>query len=189
MPGRRTVLAAAAAALGLLLLHAAISGCDHDEVQHLHGAFLVSQGKVPFRDFLEQRHPVIYFLLAPAARIFDGSPRALVFAVRAADLLLLAAAVAVFLRLARRQLRDPAATWPILVPLGCFFFARNSMEGRPDPWMALLCLLALWQWAEFLREGGLRRAALAGLSTGLAVAILPQALALARLPALGTVPF
>jgi hypothetical protein len=95
----------------------------------------------------------------------------------------------VFLRLARRQLRDPAATWPILVPLGCFFFARNSMEVRPDPWMALLCLLALWQWAEFLREGGLRRAALAGLCTGLAVAVLQKALAFAGLLALGTVPF
>ena len=189
MPGRRTVFAAAVAALALLLLHAAISGCDHDEVQHLHGAFLVSLGKVPFRDFLEQRHPVVYYLLAPAARAFDGSPRALVFAVRAADLVLLAAGVAIFLRLARRQLRDPAATWPILLPLGCFFFARNSMEVRPDPWMALLCLLALWQWAEFLREGGLRRAALAGLCAGLAVAILQKALAFAGLLALGTVPF
>jgi 4-amino-4-deoxy-L-arabinose transferase-like glycosyltransferase len=189
MPGRRTVLAAAVAALGLLLLHAAISGCDHDEVQHLHGAFLVSQGKVPFRDFLEQRHPVIHYALAPAARAFDGSPRALVFTVRAADLLLLVAALWILLRLARPHLRDSGALWPVLVPLGCFYFARNSMEVRPDPWMALLCLAALWQWALYLREGGLRRAAVAGLCTGLAVAVLQKALAFAGLLALGTVPF
>lgn len=189
MPGRRTVLAAAVAALGLLLLHAAISGCDHDEVQHLHGAFLVSQGRVPFRDFLEQRHPLIYYALAPAARAFDGSPRALVFAARALDLVLLGAGLAVFLRLARRHLRDPAATWPILLPLGCFFFARNSMEVRPDPWMAFLCLVALWQWADFLRGGTLRRAALAGLCVGLSIAVLQKALAFAGLLALGTVPF
>lgn len=189
MPSRRTALAVAAAALALLVVHAAISGCDHDEVQHLHGAFLVSQGEAPFRDFLEQRHPVIYYLLAPAARAFDGSPRALVFAVRSMDLLLLAALLWIFLRLARPHLRDPRAVWPVLVLLGSFFFLRNSMEVRPDPWMALLCLLALWQWASYLRGGGLGRAALAGLCAGLAVAVLQKAVVFAGLLAVGTAPF
>jgi hypothetical protein len=188
MPGRKTVLAAAAAALALLFVHAALSGCDHDEVQHLHGAFLVSQGKLPFRDFLEQRHPVVYYALAPAARLFDGSPRALVFAVRALNLVFLVAAIAVFLRLCRPYLRDARAAWPVLVPLGCFWLARNSMEVRPDPWMALLCVVALWQWAAYLRDGRLRRAAVAGLCVGLAVAVLQKAVAFAGLLALGTVP-
>ena len=188
MPGRRTVLATAAAALALLFVHAAISGCDHDEVQHLHGAFLVSQGNLPFRDFLEQRHPVVYYALAPATRLFDGSPHALVFAVRSLDVVLFAAALLVFLRVCRPYVRDPRAVWPLLVPLGCFWLARNSMEVRPDPWMALLCLVALWQWAAYLREGGLRRAAIAGLCVGLAVAVLQKAVAFAGLLALGTLP-
>ena len=188
MPGRKTTLAVAAAAIALLLVHAAISGCDHDEVQHLHGAWLVSQGKVPFRDFLEQRHPVIYYALAPAVRSFEGSPRALIFAVRALDLMLLVASLAVFLRLVRPLVRDRDVLWPVLLLLGCFFFARNSMEVRPDPWMSLSCLLALWQWASYLRGGKLWNAALAGLCVGIAIAILQKAFAFAGLLAIGTIP-
>ena len=189
MPGRRTVLAAVLLALALLFVHAAISGCDHDEVQHLHGAFLVARGEAPFRDFLEQRHPLIYYGLAPMTRAFDGSPRALVFAVRAVDLVLLTSLLFVFLRLARPHLRDPRALWPLLVPLGSFFFLRNSMEVRPDPWMAFLCLVALWQWAAYLRGGGLRRAAVAGFCVGLAVAVLQKAVAFAGLLVVGSIPF
>jgi 4-amino-4-deoxy-L-arabinose transferase-like glycosyltransferase len=188
MPGRRTALAIAAAAIALLFVHAAISGCDHDEVQHLHGAWLVSQGKVPFRDFLEQRHPVIYYALAPAVRALDGSPRALIFAVRTFDLLLLVAALAVFLKLVRPLLRDRDAFWPVLLLLGSFFFARNSMEVRPDPWMAFFCLVALWQWAAYLRGGKPWHAALAGVSIGVAIVVLQKAFAFAGLLAIGTVP-
>jgi len=181
-------MAAAAASLGLLTIHAAISGCDHDEVEHLHAAWLVSQGQVPFRDFLEQHHPTVFYVLAPVARALDGSPRALIFAARSLDLLLLAAALLVFLRLVRPLLRDRAALWPPLLLLGTFFFARNSMEVRPDPWMSVLCLAALWQWTVYLREGGLRRAAAAGLCLGLAIVFLQKALAFAGLLALGTLP-
>jgi 4-amino-4-deoxy-L-arabinose transferase-like glycosyltransferase len=188
MPGRRTILAVAAATIALLLVHAAISGCDHDEVQHLHGAWLVSQGKVPFRDFLEQRHPVIYYALAPAIRAFEGSPRALIFAIRSLDLLLLVVGLAVFLRLVRPFVPDRDALWPVLLLLGCFFFARNSMEVRPDPWMSFFCLLALWQWASYLRGGKLWNAALAGLCIGIAIAILQKAFAFAGLLAIGTIP-
>jgi 4-amino-4-deoxy-L-arabinose transferase-like glycosyltransferase len=183
---RRTALIAAGAALAFLLVHAAISGCDHDEVQHLHAAWLVSQGEAPFRDFLEQHHPTGFYLLAPVTRALAGSPRALVFAIRALNLLVLALALAAFLRLARPLLRDRDALWPPLLLLGSFFFARNSMEVRPDTWMSALCVLALWQWSAYLREGRLRSAALAGFCAGLAVVFLQKAVAFAGLMALGT---
>lgn len=171
----------------LLVFHAARSGPDHDEVAYLHGAWLISQGEQPYRDYMEHHHPTLDFVLAPLAPHFEGSPRAFLFAARLFNLLLLALLLAVFNRIVRPLLRDPAVTWPPLLLLGCFFFVRNSMEVRPDPWMAVLCLVGLWQWLVYLRaDGRLLNAALSGLCFGAAYAVLPKALYFLGLVALGT---
>src|SRR6202521_5088871 len=132
MVGARLVHAGLAATFGLLLVHAAISGCDHDEIVHLHVAWLVSNGERPYVDFLEQHHPPAAYLLAPLAHALEGYPRALVFAARSLDLLVLGGTLLAFSAMARRLVRDPRVAWPPLLLAGCFLFLRNSMEVRPD---------------------------------------------------------
>jgi hypothetical protein len=183
----RIVHALLAATAAAIVLHAAISGCDHDEVEHLHAAWLVSQGERPFVDFLEQHHPATWYLLAPLARALEERPRAFAFAARCLDLGLIGLTIAAFTAMARRLLRDRSAAWPPLLLAGCFLFLRESMEVRPDPWMAALAAVALWQWTGFLRGGGLASAALAGLALGGSIVFLQKAVAFAALLALGTV--
>ena len=36
-----------------------------DELEHLHAAWCITQGQVPFRDFFEHHTPALYYLLAP----------------------------------------------------------------------------------------------------------------------------
>jgi 4-amino-4-deoxy-L-arabinose transferase-like glycosyltransferase len=183
----RIAQAALATGFALLVLHAARSGFDHDEVEHLHAAWLVSQGQTPYHDFFEQHHPPLFYLLAPLAGVLQGSPRALVFAARALNLMLLGVVLAVFTALVRPLLRDRRSAWAPLLLVGCFFFARNSMEVRPDPWMSLFCVLGVWQWVTYLRSvGGARHAALAGLCFGAAIAFLPKAIFFVGLVGLGT---
>lgn len=171
----------------LLIFHAARSGFDHDEIEHLHAAWLVSQGQKPFQDFMEQHHPTLFYLLAPLASLLEGSPRGLVFAGRVLNLALLAALLAILGAVVRPLLRDGWAAWPSLLLLGCFVFVRNSMEVRPDPWMNLMCFAGFWQWVRYLRSPGrLLHAALAGLCFGAAFAFLPKALYFVGLVGLGT---
>ncbi len=171
----------------LLILHAARSGYDHDEVVYLHASWLVSQGEKPFQDFMEHHHPTLLYLLAPLAHLLQGFPRRLVFAARLINLALLASLLAIFTQLVKPLLRNRDAAWAPLVLLGCFFFLRNSMEVRPDPWMSVLCFTGLWQWLLYLRNAGrLRPAVLAGLCFGAATAILPKAAFFLALVALGT---
>jgi hypothetical protein len=186
MLGPRMVHAALAGVAALLVVHAAISGCDHDEVEHLHAAWLVSQGERPFVDFLEQHHPPAAYLLAPLAHALEGRPRALVLAARLGDLLLLAATIAAFSAMARRIVRDEGAAWPPLLLATCFLFLRNFLEVRPDPWMTALATVALWQWSSYLRGASLASAAFAGLALGGSIAFLQKAFAFAGLLALGT---
>ena len=183
----RLVPALVVATAGFLLVHAAISGYDHDEIVHLHSAWLIWSGERPYADFLAQHHPAAAYLLAPLAHALDGHPHALVFAARFLDLLLLAVTLLAFHRMARRLVRDPRwAAWAVLLLGGSFFFLRNSMEVRPDPWMCALAAVALWQWTTYLRGGSLAAAAWAGLALGGSITFLQKAFAFAALVAIGT---
>ncbi|MGO9828777.1 MAG: hypothetical protein ACLPJH_01455 [Myxococcaceae bacterium] len=171
----------------LLVFHAAHSGADHDEIAYLHASWLVSLGLKPFQDFMEHHNPTLLYLLAPLAGAFTGSPRTLLFAARLLDLGCLAALLAAFVAVVRPLLNERQTAWTALLLLGCFFFLRNSMEVRPDPWMALLCFLGFWQWAAYLRgPGRLRSAALAGLCLGAAIAFLPKAVLFVACLAVGS---
>jgi 4-amino-4-deoxy-L-arabinose transferase-like glycosyltransferase len=180
------VRAAIAVAFAFLLVHALRSGCDHDEIEHLHDAWLVSQGQVPFVDFVEVHHPTVFYLLAPLARALAPSPRALVFAARALYLAVLALALFAFRGIAARMTQDRSAAWAPLVLLGCFFFARNSMEVRSDPWMSAFVIAAFWCWTRYLADGGARWAALAGFAIGSAIVFSQKAVPFAGLIGIGT---
>jgi hypothetical protein len=182
----RVVRLCIALTFALFAVHAWRSGCDHDEIEHLHAAWLVSQGERPFVDFHEIHHPTAFYVFAPLARATSGSPRKLVFAARAADLAVLALALLAFAGIARRTVATRAAWAPLLL-LGCFFFVRNSMEVRNDPWTNALCLFGLWLWTGHVRDGSIRKACLAGLAFGCAIVFLQKAVAFAGLVAIGTV--
>lgn len=53
----------------LLVLGVFVRPMDHDEVEHLHCAWLVSRGQVPFRDFWQHHSPMIYLAFAPLMRL------------------------------------------------------------------------------------------------------------------------
>ena len=181
------VRAAIVVTFAFMLVHALRSGCDHDEIEHLHDAWLVSQGQVPFVDFVEVHHPTVFYVFAPLARALDPSPRALVFAARAVDLALLALALFAFRATAARTTEDRRAAWAPLVLLGCFFFARNSMEVRSDPWMSAFVIAAFWCWARYLGDGGARWAALAGFAIGCAMVFSQKTVPFAGLIGIGTI--
>jgi hypothetical protein len=169
------------------VIHAWFSAFDHDEIQHLHAAWLVSQGAVPFIDFLEQHHPTLWYALAPLAAAFN-SPHVLVFSARLIDLALLACFVIAFIRIVRALFPSIDARWPTLLLIASFMFTRNAMEVRPDPLMNLLLFAGLLAWIAFLQRRSWRHACFAGLLFGLGIAVLQKALVVAGLVALSSLP-
>jgi hypothetical protein len=147
---------------------------NHDEIEHLHAAWLMSVGKRPYADFLEQHHPTLWILFRPLVARFS-SPRPLVFVARLYDLGVLAALLWTLQRLIRR-LVPGAAPWAVLLVIGSYIFSHNMLLFRPDPTMNALFYGGLYHWTVFLDERRPSRAAVAGLLFGLAVAVLQKAL-------------
>lgn len=176
--GRRlAALAASLFALHAVILAAwaAIVRVDSDEVSHLHCAWLVSQGLVPYRDFWQDHSPLLWYLLAPVVALFH-SPAVLIFSRAVAGLLFLGV-VAATAWLAWEVSRLRAAG--VLAALIVFAFGVRTEAAwlRPDQLANLLALLSLVLAAKVTagNRGGARWLAwLAGAAFGVALTFTPK---------------
>jgi hypothetical protein len=138
---------------------------DPDESEHLHAAWLVGDGRVPFLDFWDHHAPLFFYLLAPLTRALADSPHVYVAArlVMAATSVL---ALVLVYRLARR-LSAEAAIAAVLLLAFLSAFADQTTEVRPDVpalvgWLGTLLALVRWRetgapgwlWAAGLLLGG-----------------------------------
>src|SRR5262245_6592367 len=75
--GRRRLIVGLLVALTIAALGAAMvahAKLDPDESQHLHAAWLIAQGRVPYADFWEHHMPALPWALGPLTRWFADRP-------------------------------------------------------------------------------------------------------------------
>jgi len=126
----------------LLGLRLTVRGFDPDELEHLHAAFCLHSGQIPYRDFFEHHAPALYWLAQPA--LFLTGPRLTVLWILRLGMWLLATlAVLATTRIARRVLTGPAATVVPGLLLGSSVFFAKGVEFRPDIPAMLLLVVAL----------------------------------------------
>jgi 4-amino-4-deoxy-L-arabinose transferase-like glycosyltransferase len=147
---------------------------DPDESQHLHVAWLITQGQMPYRDFWEHHLPFFHYAVAPLTAWLTDRPE-VYFAARGLMVGLAGVAVLLTWRLARRLSPD-AAIWAAIVLLFLPQFAETSTETRPDvPALVvhLSSLLALVRWRE---TSGMRWLWAAGAWQGAALSLSLKAI-------------
>ena len=198
-PGESRLLTVVAACLvaaffGLRLPLLLTDRFNPDEFEHLHAAFSLSSGLVPYRDFFENHFPLLQFMLAPLFAVFAadrsaGQAEALILAARVgmAGLSGLTIVTTYWLGRIRAGRRQGLAAAVLLCGLG--FFADKGFEIRPDV-PALLLLNVTWlslaaAWRPDPR--GLRRPWLAASGASLALATLCTQKILFLWPAVGVV--
>jgi hypothetical protein len=130
----------------LWLLH--VRGFDPDEFQHLHGAWLISHGLLPYRDYFEHHTPWFPFLLAPFFRFFQvetdpGSAVRFLFFARLLMWILTGGILALTFRLGRQWKGTAVGATAAVLLAGTQFFFDKTTEVRPDVLSCLLWLAAL----------------------------------------------
>jgi hypothetical protein len=143
------ILAVFALRLFLIRRHA----FDPDEFQHLHGAWCIAKGLVPYRDYFDHHTPWLHFFLAPFLAFFsvDTSPAAAEsFIVLARAWMWAFAGLALALTyVLGRSWEGPAVGWTATLLLSTsVMFLDKTLEVRPDvPAVAFL----IGSWAALLR--------------------------------------
>jgi dolichyl-phosphate-mannose-protein mannosyltransferase len=161
----------AIAGLGAAMV--AHANLDPDESQHLHVAWLIAQGRVPYADFWEHHMPLLPYTLAPVTRWFAERPD-VYFAARALMAVTAAATLGLVYVLGGRLGPGVGAAAVILLALQVRFL-QHSIQVRPDvpalfTWLATVLMLV--RWRERARSGWLWAA---GLALGLTAAFTPKA--------------
>lgn len=161
---------------------------NHDEVEHLHVAFKLAEGLLPYRDFYQNHLPAFWLSSALWIRAFPFSVDA-VLAGRALSLLALGGCWVAGLRLlggapaGRSWLARGVYTWATIVLAHRFEFA----VARPDAIMTLFATAAvcLQPLRGALAPGrALASGALLGLAAAVSLKVLPIALVLPGVVAL-----
>lgn len=141
-------------------------GIDPDEFEHLHAAYMVHRGEVPYRDFFEHHGPALYYLLQPLFW-WRGAAHSVLWLARLVSCSCALGILWLTWRIAERLNGRPAGLVAVTLLAWTTIFQAKGIELRPDVPAALLitgCLaLALGEsvrWQRWLTIG-----ILAGLAT------------------------
>lgn len=118
---------------------------DRDEFEHLHAAWCLWRGLIPYRDFFEHHTPLLWMMLAPLYRFYpvDQSPDAAVaFIFMARRIMMLIAGICLILTFVLARLwRGERVAWIATAMLSaCVAFVYKTLEVRPDVPAAALWL-------------------------------------------------
>ena len=133
-------------------------GFNPDEFQHLHSAWCISEGLVPYRDYFEHHTPWLHFLLAGVVPLYDvglepTDAESFIFLARRAMWVLTGGILTAVFCLGRRLLGMPVAMLAVVFLGNNLMFLGKTLEIRPDVPATLFVLGSL----AFLVDPSVRR--------------------------------
>jgi hypothetical protein len=145
VPLAAIVLAGVPLLLRLRLLR--VRSFDADEFQHLHSAWSISKGLLPYRDYFEHHMPLLHLLSAPLFSLFEvetSSDEAIAFLFTSRLLMwLCTAAILAFTFRLGVLFEGRAVGWAgALLLSSSLLFLEKTLEFRPDVPACLLLLAA-----------------------------------------------
>ena len=167
------LLAAALAALTLAI--SLFKYLDGDELEHIHSTWHVLNGRLPYVDFFEHHHSLLWYCLAPVLAVTGPSVSA-VIVFRLAFFLLTAAILWATYRLARAcGLARATAALSVVLLASMTTFVNVAIEIRPDVPQILFGALSATCLVRLFRTRAARDAVLAGVFAAVAFLFLQKA--------------
>jgi hypothetical protein len=168
----------AAVLLALVFALSVFRFFDGDEIEHVHSAWYVLNGAVPYVDFFEHHHALLWYLLAPVLAVLPQAAWILV-ALRLAFFLLVPATAWATYRLARECGAGREAAWiGVFLLLSMTTFVYVAIEIRPDVPQTLFGVISAIHFVRMLRSQRARDAVLCGVYAAVAFLFLQKAVLL-----------
>lgn len=102
-----------------------------DTNEHIHASYLISTGLVPYRDFFEHHHPLLWYIMLPVVTLFDRDVN-IVYVARGIAVLGYLFFLLLFYKIAKR-------------------YTNNNSCGAKIAVLAFLCIPRIWYDVQTLR--------------------------------------
>ena len=146
-----------------------------DETEHLHAAWAVAHGQVPYRDFWQLHPPLLYYLMAPLFTLM-GEDLRIIYVARGLMLLCILLILLECYRIARTCFDALTGLLAVFLLSYLLLWWRSSYDVRPDIPQTLLVLMSLrWflrAWERHRRTDFLISGALLGVAFWLLIKTL-----------------
>ncbi len=134
---------------GLMWKLSRVRDFDPDEFEHLHAAWCVARGMVPYRDFFEHHTPWFYYFLAPFIQAFnaDSNPDSVIqflFFSRTLMWLLTGGIIVLVYALGRSWRDSMTGLVAAAFFMNTLLVVEKSLETRPDLFSTIFWLGCLW---------------------------------------------
>jgi hypothetical protein len=147
---------------------------DHDEFEHVHSAWYIQNGYLPYSDFYQVHNPLLWYLMLPILSVFGDSIGALVALRALMYVLTLGLALATYLVARKATASRQAALLSVVILLSMVMFVWKSIEIRPDVPQVLFGLISIYWLLSFMKTGEPRHAALSGFAAGVSFLFLQK---------------
>lgn len=132
------------------LFNSAIIVCD--DIEHLRAAYFVSIGDVPYRDFFEHHHPLLWYVLWPLIKVLPHSTIWSIYIGRALSLLISFGTGYYFYQIMRRFIGGKTVALLAIV----LYFASmpawySLINVKPDIYMRLFYFMGLYYLFLYFR--------------------------------------
>ena len=128
-------------------------GIQADEREHIYASFLIYKGFIPYRDFFEHHHPLMWCLFYPLMCFFHNSAY-IWFAARGFALLILGGQCYFISKICRFvSVKMYFALFAVLFFTVSENVLYNGCQFRPDNLMIMLFLAGLYCWLCYVKNG------------------------------------
>jgi len=161
--------------LVLLVLLTSVNGrFSVDEFEHIHSAWYVRTGHVPYSDFFQHHNPLLWYVMAPFLWVFGHTVRTVM--VFRFLMFIFTLGIAYLTYLISRALTDSkeAGLFSVLLLLSMRTFVGSALEIRPDIPMVLFGLLSIYYLVKFLQTNENWRITLCGLFASISFLFLQK---------------
>lgn len=123
-----------------------------DDLEHIHASWLVWNGQVPYKDFFEHHHPLMWYLFAPIVGMCNRNIMVF-FVIRGIMSLVSFATLYVVYRIIKDFISD-RITGLLAISIYCasFVVQQTLAQFKPDLFMQLFFMLAVYYFFRFIRD-------------------------------------
>ncbi len=146
-----------------------------DEIEHIHSTWYVAHGQVPYRDFFQHHHPLLWYCLSPVLFITGEAPETLFVMRMFMYAMMLGISYAAYRMSREAGASRETALCAVVFLVSTVIFMKTGIETRPDIPQTFLGMVSFVCFLKFMKTRRPSSLIICGLAVSISFLFLQKA--------------